>query len=50
MLEACIESAPKLTGDSRHARLIQLFRFVRHRYGLGCSDGVTASIAGVHGA
>ena len=50
MLEVCIESAQKLTGDSWHARLIKLFHFVRHRYGLGGSDGVTTSIAGVHGA
>ena len=50
MLEACIESASKLTGYSWHARLIQLFHFVRHRYGLGGSDGVTTSIAVVHGA
>ena len=50
MLEACIESVQKLTDYSCHARLIQLFHFVRHRHGLGGSDGVTTSIAGVHGA
>ena len=50
VLEACIESVRKLTGYSWHARLIQLFHFVCHRHGLGGSDGVTTSIAGVHGA
>ena len=50
MLEACIESVQKLTDYSCHARLIQLFHFVRHGHGLGGSDGATTSIAGVHGA
>ena len=45
-----MESAQKLTGDSGYARLIEFFHFVRHRDGLGGSDGVTKSIAGVHGA